>query len=88
MELKPQCSAYIAPLSQCDYGIKVGERPYYRGRMAYTVLHDYLHIVGVLPCLERFVDAEYWEFYHKHNGTAWGVSAAFAVGVAFLPLLI
>lgn len=67
MNAKPQCHPQFSPLSQCDNAIHIGEGKYYKGRIAYTTLHQYTQILGVLPCMENMVSQEYFEFVHLHN---------------------
>ena len=74
-------------MGQCDFAIGIGERPYLKGRIAYSDLHFFTQLQKVPPCVQKFVHPEYFEIKGKYSGaTTYSVFIA-AILALFLALL-
>lgn len=70
MKDKPQCHPYLTDMGQCDYAIHIGEKAYYKGRIAYSDLHFFTQLQKVPPCVRKFVHPEYFDILEKYNGAS------------------
>ena len=71
-------------MGQCDFGIQMGLKPYYKGRIAYSQLHFYSMLQEVQECMHRYVHPEYYDMLKLYNGA--GTLSVLAA--AFFALLI
>lgn len=74
-------------MGQCDFAIGIGERPYYKGRIAYSDLHFYTQLQKVPPCVQKFLHPEYFELKGKLNGASTYTALIAALLALFLALL-
>lgn len=87
LKKKPQCHPYLTDMGQCDYAFAIGEKTYYKGRIAYSDLHFFTQLQKVPPCVRKFVHPEYFDIVEKYGGASYYSMLIAALLTIFLALI-